>query len=152
MFARTFRRTVLAAAIALTLLVPAAQADNWAGDARPALDPSIANAIHDRAAAAPTSLPLDPALAIHDGATAASQPLPLDPALRNVVAEAASPANHAAAPQASVAPSATTGFAWSDFALGAGAAVASMLLLAALGTGARSVRQRRGVNAGAATT
>jgi hypothetical protein len=143
MFARTFRRTVLGAAVALTLLVPAAQADDWARESSLALDPALANAVHGSATA---PLPLDPALAnaIRDRATAPSKPLPLDPALRNVLA--------AGAPQAIAAPSPGTGFGWSDFGLGAGAAVASMLLLAGLATGARSVRQRRSVNAGTATT
>ena len=128
MFARTFRRTVLGAAIALTLLVPAAQADDWARQSPLALDPALANAIGD--------------------AARASQPLPLDPALRNVLAEAASSSTRAAAPQATAADA----FAWSDFGLGAGVAVAAMLLLAGLATGARSLRQRHGANAGAATT
>src|SRR3954452_6686127 len=132
MFARSFRRTVLAAAVALTLLVPAAQADDWARQSPLPLDPALANAIGDNT-------------------TAASKPLPLDPALRNVLVEASSAAG-ATAPQATAAPTAANGFAWSDFALGAVVAVASMLLLAALATGARSVRQRRGVNAGTATT
>jgi len=125
MFARIFRRTVLGAAIALTLLVPAAQADDWARQSPLALDPALANAIHDRAAAG-------------------SKRLPLDPALRNVLAEAA--------PQPVVATASANAFDWSDFGLGAGVAVASMLLLAGLATGARSVRHKRGVNAGAATT
>ena len=129
MFARTFRRTVLGAAVALTLLVPAAHADDWARQSPLALDPALANAIADQA-------------------TAASTPLPLDPALRNVLVEAASSPTAAAAPQATAADA----FAWSDFGLGAGVAVASMLLLAGLATGARALRQRHGANAGAATT
>jgi hypothetical protein len=80
MFARSFRRTVLAAAVALTLLVPAAQADDWARQSPLPLDPALANAIGDNT-------------------TAASKPLPLDPALRNVLVEASSAAG-ATAPQA----------------------------------------------------
>src|SRR3954467_10822335 len=107
MFARSFRRTVLAAAVALTLLVPAAQADDWARQSPLPLDPSLANAIGDRTTAASKPLPLDPSLAnaISDGAASASNRVPLDPALRNVLVEAASAAG-ATAPQANLAPTA----------------------------------------------
>src|SRR4051794_13680766 len=107
MFARTFRRTVLAAAVALTLLVPAAQGDDWARQSPLPLDPALANAIGDRTTAPSQQLPVDPSLAnaIRDSAASASSPVPLDPALRNVVVEASSAAG-ATATHATLAPTA----------------------------------------------
>ena len=60
MFSQTFSRTVLCAAFAAVLLVPAAQADSWARDASTGLDPAIATAIHDRPSLTPEPA-LDPA-------------------------------------------------------------------------------------------
>jgi len=89
MFSHTFGRTVLAAAFAATLLVPAAQADSWARDGRAALDPAIATAIRDHATATPE---LDPAIATAIRAHAAMTPEPvaLDPAIRTALLERAS--------------------------------------------------------------
>ena len=62
MFSQTFSRTVLCAAFAAVLLVPAAQADSWARDARTGLDPAIVTAIHDDASVTPERGALDPAI------------------------------------------------------------------------------------------
>jgi hypothetical protein len=81
MFSRTFVRTILGAAFATTLLVPAAHARTSAANVGAALDPAIAAAIHDRAIGTAV-VPLDPAIAaaIHDRAIGTAV-VPLDPAI-----------------------------------------------------------------------
>jgi hypothetical protein len=81
MFSRTFVRTILGAAFATTLLVPAAHARTSAANVGAALDPAIAAAIHDRAIGTAV-VPLDPAIAaaIHDRAIGTAV-VPLEPAI-----------------------------------------------------------------------
>jgi hypothetical protein len=49
MFSRAFVRSIAAAALAATLLVPTAQADTWGQEKAARVDPAIAAAINDRA-------------------------------------------------------------------------------------------------------
>ncbi len=53
MFTHTLSRTAVGALLAAMLLVPAAQADDWARDQRMTIDPAIVSAIHDRASLQP---------------------------------------------------------------------------------------------------
>jgi hypothetical protein len=53
MFSHTVSRSVLGTLLVAVLLVPAAQADDWARDKYAAVDPAIAVAIHDRASLTP---------------------------------------------------------------------------------------------------
>jgi hypothetical protein len=62
MFSRLFVRSTLVAALAATLLVPAAQADDWGRDKSMQVDPAIAAAIRDRANLTPAPVALDPAI------------------------------------------------------------------------------------------
>src|SRR5215218_10450695 len=81
MFSRTFVQTILGAAFASTLLVPAAHARTSAANVGAALDPAIAAAIHDRAIGTGV-VRFDPAIAaaIHDRAIGTAV-VRLDPAI-----------------------------------------------------------------------
>ena len=117
MFSQTFSRTVLCAAFAAVLLVPAAQAGSGAGDVGTGLDPAIATAIHDR-----PSLTAEPAL---------------DPAIRTALLErAASPVRPddragmrsvGSLPQPEQAAT-SEAFDWDVVGIGAGATFAALLL------------------------
>ena len=102
MFSRPFVRTILTAALAAILLVPAAQADDWGRDKAAHLDPAIAAAIHDRASAVVES----------------SAARPDDrPGAHGV----------GSLPQTEQAPAGRT-FDWSSVGVGAGATIATLLL------------------------
>ncbi len=64
MFSHTVSRSVLGILLVATLLVPAAQADDWARDKYAPVDPAIATAIHDRASLNPQPAALGPASSI----------------------------------------------------------------------------------------
>jgi hypothetical protein len=137
MFFRTINRTVLVAAFAAVLLVPAAQADDWAADARPGVDVAIATAIHDRLTLNPEPA-LDPALAtaIREHASVKQEPLALDPAFRTALLERTTPPvrpddragvrSVGSLPQPEVTTS--EAFDWDVVGIGAGATFAALLL------------------------
>lgn len=139
MFSHTFRRSVLGAVFAATLLVQAAQADDWARDSQAAIDPSITTAIHDRPTLMPEPVVLDPAFAtaIRDRATVKPEPVVLDPAIRTALLERASsitrPDDRAGArgvgslPQPEQVAAGET-FDWNIVGVGAGATFAALLL------------------------
>lgn len=143
MFSHTFRRTILCATIALTLLVPAAQADNWGADralnAQTALDPAIATAIRESKKAASQQVALDPAIraallqertsSIADG--------------RSLDAVEAGRLTRFETPGPGFAP--VDRFHWDDFGIGVGSAIGSVLLLAGLATGILATRRHRHV-------
>jgi hypothetical protein len=158
MFSHTIIRTVLGTAVAAMLLSPAASAGDSNRDRQVGLDPAIVTALHNRAemtVAAP--LPLDPAIAaaMRNRSDATSAPLPLDPAIRAAIrnheTSSARPDDRAGArgvgslrQPARVVPS--SGFDWSSFGVGVGAALAGLLL--ALGSALRWRQARtRVVNA-----
>jgi hypothetical protein len=162
MFSHTITRTVLGAVLAPLLLVPAALAADSARGPQVGLDPAIATAIHNRAEATASSDALDPAIAtaMRNRAAATSTTIPLDPPLLAAMLEhearvqaraqaraQAHPDNRAGVrgvgslPQP--APVATSGsFDWSNVGLGAGAALAALLLALGSATAVRHARTR----------
>ncbi len=134
MLRHTFSRTVLGAALAAALLVPAAQADSWGSDV--ALDPAIATAIQDHAGQLPDSVPLDPAIATAISDRSTSEPIALDPAIQTALLDRASSprpddraeARGTGALTASVGVAADDGFDWSTVGIGAGATFGALLL------------------------
>src|SRR5215211_5248774 len=128
MFSHTFRRTILCTTVAMALLVPAAQADDWAADwapdAQAALDPAIATAIREskNAASQRTS-------SIADGRS-----LDTVEAVRLTRFET---------PMGGLAP--VDRFHWDDFGIGVGSAFGSVLLLAGFAAGVLTTRRRRHV-------
>lgn len=102
MFPRPFVRSILTAALAAILLVPAAQADDWARDRAAQLDPAIA-------------------AAIQNGASRVVQPSAARPDDR------AGTRGVGSLPQPQHAPAGTT-FDWTSVGAGAGATLATLLL------------------------
>jgi hypothetical protein len=150
MFSHAFRRTVLGAAVAVMLLVPAAQADDWARDSQAGLDPAIATAV--AASVMSEEVALDPAIrtALHQAPVSSSTNGTFDrpsPDTRDAALRA-----HAQTAVASPGPLSAGRFDWGEFGLGIGVAFGSMLLLTGLAAGALATRQRHGVNTGPATT
>ena len=122
MFSQTFSRTVLCAAFAAVLLVPAAQAGSGAGDVGTGLvgtglDPAIATAIHDRPSLTPEPA-LDPAIRTALLERAASPVRPDDRAGMRSVGSLPQP-EQAATSEA---------FDWDVVGIGAGATFAALLL------------------------
>ena len=117
MFSQTFSRTVLCAAFAAVLLVPAAQAGSGAGDVGTGLDPAIATAIHDRPSLTPEPA-LDPAIRTAILERAASPVRPDDRAGMRSVGSLPQP-EQAATSEA---------FDWDVVGIGAGATFAALLL------------------------
>ena len=145
MFSHTFRRTILCATVAMTLLVPAAQADDWAADwapdAKTALDPAIATAIRDSNNAALKKVALDPAIRtalLQERTSSIADGRSLD------TVEAARLARFET-PIAGLAP--VDRFHWDDFGIGVGSAFGSVLLLAGLAAGVLTTRRRHHVTA-----
>jgi hypothetical protein len=138
MFSQNFSRTILCAVFAATVLLPAAQADNWARDGHAALDPAIATAIHDRASLTPEpAIDLALATAIRDHASVTPERVALDPAIRTALLErAASPVRPddragmrsvGSLPQPEQAAT-SAAFDWNVVGIGAGATFAALLL------------------------
>jgi hypothetical protein len=154
MLSHTIIRTVLGAVLATMLLAPAALADDWASDRQVGLDPAIVTAIHDRVGATAERGTLDPAIAtaIRDHANVSSTQIPLDPAIRAALNEhqTATPTRPddrmgargpGSLPQPS--PVATSGgFDWNNVGLGAGAALAALLLALGSAIAVRHARTR----------
>ena len=152
MFSHTFRRTVLCATVAMAMLVPAAQADDWARDlARggAGLDLAIATAIRENKSATLQQVALDPgirtalqAAKARGDAGAASRPR-----TSGIVGGRSLDLLEAARLARSEAPVAglvaADRFHWGDFGIGVGSAFASMLLLAGLTAGILTTRRRR---------
>jgi hypothetical protein len=139
MFSHTFSRNVLGAVLAASLLVPAAQADDWARDSGAALDPAIATAIRDRASLTPEPVVLDPAIAsaMRDHASVAPEGAAIDPAIQAALLERASsitrPDDRAGARGVGSLPqpgqvAASEAFDWNIIGVGAGATFAALLL------------------------
>jgi hypothetical protein len=155
MFSHTFRRTVFCATVAMAMLVPAAQADDWARDrARDGgaeLDPAIATAIRESKSAALQPVVLDPgirtaleaATARSDDASGAAGPPRTSSFVggRSLDVLEAARLARVQAPVAGVVPA--DRFHWADFGIGVGSAFGSMLLLAGLAAGILTTRRRR---------
>jgi hypothetical protein len=146
MFPRTIIRTVLATALMAILLAPTASADDSTRDRQVGLDPAIVTALHNRAEMTAATGALDPAIAaaMRNRSDSTSAPVPLDPAIRAAIRDhetsSARPDDRAGArgvgslqQPARVVPS--SGFDWSSFGVGVGAALAGLLL--ALGSAIR---------------
>ena len=117
MFSRLSVRSILTAALAAALLVPAGQADDWGLQARTTVDPAIAAAIHDRGSLTPAPVALDSSIQAALLERASSITRPDDrPGSRGV----------GSLPQ-STGTAAEDGFEWST-SVGAGAIVAALLL------------------------
>jgi hypothetical protein len=151
MFSHTFRRTILCATIALTLLVPAAQADDWAADrateGRTGLDPAIATAIFESKNAASQQVALDPAIR-----TALLQAGPRTSRIadgRSLDTVEAARLARFETPLAGLAP--VDRFHWDDFGIGVGSAFGSVMLLAGFAAGVLATRRRRDVTGSAAS-
>jgi hypothetical protein len=155
MFRNTVTRTFLAAGVAATLLVPAAQAADRGGAIQlQELDPAIATAIRDRASLGEPQLALDPAIAtaIRDRASLAEPQLALDPAIRTALADresASAPvvmtalADRVAREPTSPTQAATTtgrGFDWNAVGVGTGAGF--LVVLLGLGSVVAARRER----------
>jgi hypothetical protein len=157
MFSHTITRTVLGTAVAAMLVSPAASAGDSNRDRQVGLDPAIVTALHNRAEMTAAAGALDPAIAaaMRNRSDATSAPVPLDPAIRAAIrnheTSSARPDDRAGArgvgslqQPARVVPS--SGFDWSSFGVGMGAAFAGLLL--ALGSAIRWRQARtRVVNA-----
>ena len=154
MLSHTIIRTVLGAVLAAMLLAPAALADDWASDRQVGLDPAIVTALHNRVGATAERGTLDPAIftAIRDHAAVSSTPIPLDPAIRAALNEhqAATPTRPddrlgARGPGSLPQPSpvgTSGGFDWNNVGLGAGAALAALLLALGSAIAVRHARTR----------
>jgi hypothetical protein len=155
MFSHTFRRTILSATVAMTLLVPAAQAGDSAPEAQTALDPAIATAIREsknwhqgpRTSSIVDGRTLD--------AIEAARGTPGRPRTSRIVdgrsldtVEAARLAR-SETPLAGLVP--VDRFHWDDFGIGVGSAFGSVLLLAGLAAGVLTTRRRRDVTGLAAS-
>ena len=158
MFSRPFVRIILSAALAVILLVPAAQADDWGKDNAAQLDPAIAAAIHDRAstvvqpsaarpvrahgvlAVRPDDLP-----GLRGAGATPSTPGALPDALERAIfrhnaSTAVRPDDRAGprgagievADNAPIATAASAGFHWADAGFGAAATLALILVVAGL--------------------
>jgi hypothetical protein len=159
MFSHTFRSTILCATVAMAVLVPVAQADDWAADWAPdaptALDPAIATAIREskslqqgqRTSSIVDGRTLDAIEAARGTAGRPRTSRIVDGRSLDTV-EAARLARFQN-PLAGVAP--LDRFHWDDFGIGAGSAFGSVLLLAGLAAGVLTTRRRRNVNGLAAS-
>lgn len=153
MFSHTFRRTVLCATVAMAMLVPAAQADDWArdrardGGAR--LDPAIATAILESESAALQQVALDPGIrtALQAAKARGDTGAAGRPRTSSIVGGRSLDVLEAArlarfeAPGAGLVPA--DRFHWGDFGIGVGSAFGAMLLLAGLTAGILTTRRRR---------
>ena len=116
MFSKAFHTTFLGIVLAATLLVPAAQADDWARDGLTGLDPATAAVIQD-VSGSPEQAMLDPAIRTALLERASSSTRPDDrPGIRGV---GSLPQPEAVAP--------TEAFDW-NVGISAGAAFAALLL------------------------
>jgi hypothetical protein len=151
MFTHTFRRTVLCATVAMAMLVPAAQADDWARDrvrdGGAGLDPAIATAIQESKSAALQAL--DPGIrtALQTAKAGGDAGAAGRPRTSNFVGGRSLDVLEAPrlardeAPVAGLVP--PDRFHWDDFGIGVGSAFGSLLLLAGLTAGILATRRRR---------
>ena len=128
MFTHTFSRTAIGALLAAILLVPAAQADNWAQDRRTTIDPAIVAAIHDRATLQPEPVALDPAIHAALVARTSAATRPDDRAGTRGVGALPQPAEVAT----------DDSFAWNKAGIGVSAALALLLAFGLLVAARRS--------------